>query len=566
VAPYWIVSGGDPLAYLRRPALQGYLLQSSFYVLLALLFCTVRRRNGFAAVHDLATRTRVVLRAAIKSRPMLSAGENPPTAVETRPCVGPYHVLEPLGSSGGADWLLGFDLRLLRKVWIRVVPPGTPPLPVTWLNIGRAGRLRWLAGRRMCGENWDAFEGITGQPLANLAKTPRPWSDVRYWLFDLASEIGTAEKDGSLPAELTLDRVWITGDGRAKLLDFPAPGVQERFTGTGTTEFTGGGSMVANRFLLKVAAAALAGETPAESQTLVDVNTPLPLHARAFLEELPKLTDAAAVKTALKPLLPRLAVVSRWRRAAVVAGCVAFPVLMAIFWIFAMAMMKDLNQRTPGLMDLSQLLNVRSATHRIGPPDRVLDDKLCAIFIANHYSSLITNTTVWNSPMALALIKGDSRRFAEQSAADHPALTEKEIAEAETAMKPFTFDAFFPDLTKRPSFLLLMANGMLIFYVAFPALLAALLFRGGLILRIANVTYVRRDGRRASRLHVLWRALVAWSPVGLAVLFCSPLAFFHPVLAQVIAYSVVGGLALVSVALPGRSLADRLARVWPVPR
>lgn len=92
------------------------------------------------------------------------------------------------------------------------------------------------------------------------------------------------------------------------------------------------------------------------------------------------------------------------------------------------------------------------------------------------------------------------------------------------------------------------------------------MFRGGLVLRIANVTFVRRDGRRASRLHVFWRALVAWSPVWLAVIFCVPLGYFHPGLAQVIAYSVVGGLAIVSTALPGRSLPDRLARTWAVPR
>ena len=47
---------------------------------------------------------------------------------------------------------------------------------------------------------------------------------MRYWLHDLATEISAAEKDGTLP-ELALDRVWITGEGRAKLLDFPAPGL-----------------------------------------------------------------------------------------------------------------------------------------------------------------------------------------------------------------------------------------------------------------------------------------------------------------------------------------------------
>jgi hypothetical protein len=76
-------------------------------------------------------------------------------------------------------------------------------------------------------ENWDAFEGVTGKPLLHLIgqpiAQPQPWSQVRFWIHDLANEIAAAEKDGTLPSELSLDRVWITGEGRAKLLDFTAP-------------------------------------------------------------------------------------------------------------------------------------------------------------------------------------------------------------------------------------------------------------------------------------------------------------------------------------------------------
>lgn len=564
IAPYWIFSGGDWLAYYRNPTWQNYALQWCYYVVLALLFCTVRRRNGFAAVHDLVTRTRVVLRAALQVHPGSAAAENPPAAVEGRPLVGPYYVLETLGRSKGMEWVLGYDLRLLRKVWLRVVPPGTPPVPAQWRTLGRAGRLRWLAGRRAPEENWDAFEAVTGQPLVKLAQKPQPWSEVRHWLYDLAGEISVAEKDGSLPLVLELDRVWITGDGRAKLLDFPAPGVEEFHPSFGTAGRSGGAPILPNRFLMNVTAAALDGETPSVSGA--EVSIPLPLHARAFLEELPKLGDAAAAKNALKHLLPRLAVVSRLRRAAVVAGCAAIPVLMAIFCIFISAMMKNMIQKSPGVLDLGQLLSLRSVTHRYGHPERTPNDNQYAIFIVAHYHSLITNAAAWNSLMALTMIKGDGRRFAEQSIADHPTPTEKEIAEAETAIKPFWSNAAFPDFTLHPRFLLLAADAGLVFYVVLPSLLAALLFRGGLMLRIANVTYVRRDGRRASRWHVFWRAVVAWSPVGLSVIVCIPLAFKHPTLAQVIAYSLIGGLAIVSAALPRRGLADRLACTWPVPR
>jgi len=77
---------------------------------------------------------------------------------------------------------------------------------------------------------------------------------------------------------------------------------------------------------------------------------------------------------------------------------------------------------------------------------------------------------------------------------------------------------------------------------------------------------VRRDGARASRLRVFWRVMVAWSPVWLAILLCVTFGRGHPVLSRAIACSAVGGLAILSAALPGRGLPDRLAGTWPVPR
>ena len=94
------------------------------------------------------------------------------------------------------------------------------------------------------------------------------------------------------------------------------------------------------------------------------------------------------------------------------------------------------------------------------------------------------------------------------------------------------------------------------------------LFRGGLALRIAGVAFVRRDGVRASRRRVFWRALVAWSPLFLALL--GPLQnWYEPRYAALGEAALCGlllGLAILSVSLPERGLPDRLAGTWPVPR
>ena len=122
-----------------------------------LLFSTCRRRNGFAGLHDLWSGTRVVSRSVLPVRPIQPLALEAAPATAEMPQIGPYHILGELGRSGDAEMLLGYDARLLRKVWLRTVAPrhaaagpcfvslgpsGTPPL-VEWQTVGRRmlGRL-----------------------------------------------------------------------------------------------------------------------------------------------------------------------------------------------------------------------------------------------------------------------------------------------------------------------------------------------------------------------------------------------------------------------------------------
>ena len=87
------------------------------------------------------------------------------------------------------------------------------------------------------------------------------------------------------------------------------------------------------------------------------------------------------------------------------------------------------------------------------------------------------------------------------------------------------------------------------------------------MLLIARVTFVRRDGTRASRLRVFWRALAAWSPLFLGLLLCALMKVWVSLIAALLAYFLlIGSLAILSLALPERGLPDRLADTWPVPR
>jgi hypothetical protein len=98
--------------------------------------------------------------------------------------------------------------------------------------------------------------------------------------------------------------------------------------------------------------------------------------------------------------------------------------------------------------------------------------------------------------------------------------------------------------------------------------IVAALFRGGLLMRALGIAVVRRDGSDASCGRMLWRACLAWSwlpaaAFATALLDNTPGNPGTPIL-------IVGlpllALLLISAALSDRSLPDRLAGTWLVPR
>ncbi|MGB8170697.1 MAG: protein kinase, partial [Chthoniobacteraceae bacterium] len=103
------------------------------------LIITMRRRNGFAAVQDLATGTRVVVRSKVNARPRLEAPA-PPAPPADGERLGPYVLGEMI--AGGA-FRTGYDDVLRRRVWIRQQPAGAPSPSDARREVSRATRLRW---------------------------------------------------------------------------------------------------------------------------------------------------------------------------------------------------------------------------------------------------------------------------------------------------------------------------------------------------------------------------------------------------------------------------------------
>ncbi len=293
VLPYWIYLGFNPLETMARSSQFTQIGMSlTFYLLLGLLFSTARRRNGWAGLHDLVSNTRVIRKPKYQARPSPAETEQTATVPPAAALVGPYHVLQTIETRESEQWLAGYDTRLLRKVLLHIVPPGSPAVATQLRNLARPGRFRWITGRRTSTENWDAYENPGGQPLLQLLDRPQPWSQVRFWISDIASELALAETDGTVPDTLAVNRVWITAQGFAKLMDFPAPGAPPTAEPSGPSP----GAGQPNNFLREIAVSALAGDTTPSAITNPKAPLiPLPLHARRFIDQLPQLNSAASV-------------------------------------------------------------------------------------------------------------------------------------------------------------------------------------------------------------------------------------------------------------------------------
>jgi len=261
----------------------------------ALLALRARRENGFATVWELASGTKVVVKPKGTVRPSIETVAAPETPDEAADWIGPYQIIQEMVPG---QWIAATDPVLRRRVWL--LRRTSSELALARRNVARAGRLRWLQKVEAREATWDAYEAPQGVSFCSLVEDgkPVPWSTLRHWLHDLATELWDATGDQTLPAELSVDHVWITAEGRAVLLDEPWPEVSIPAERIGVNDVAG-----QQRFLNAVAGC-------------VD-STGLPLHARPVLQNLEggKFEKLSFLTGTLRGLLDRPAAVSRGIRA-----------------------------------------------------------------------------------------------------------------------------------------------------------------------------------------------------------------------------------------------------------
>jgi uncharacterized RDD family membrane protein YckC len=513
-------------------------------LLLVLLFAPMRRRNGYAAVQDLLTGTRVIFAPVAISRlaiPDALANHGMPVGKR----IGPFAEVSREG-----EWIFARDEALDRRVWIRSVAPGTPAIAAARRDVCRTGRLRWLTGRRSPEENWDAYEAPDGAPLASFLVGEQPWGRVRSWLLDLAEEFEASFADGTQVAAAGTDRLWLTRQGRVLLLDFPAPGASH-----GHVRAVHGMSS-AQEFLHDVAAAAL----PLR----------IPLHAREFLSSLGAHTfhSQGAVVAQLRADVDRPAEVNLQRRllGVIIAPAIALGIMLTI----SLSNSRDARRfdalwarEHANLPSLRLMLEVLREQSAVNPATA----ERCATVLAGRYREIITGVTFWGRPETEAWHEA-ARRAIGTGAAPGAAAWQS----AEEWIAPY-LQARREREKSLHGWLLGGTAAALNFL-----LLGALLGTGGTLLsgvppglRMNDLAVVNADGAPASRMCVLWRGLLGWLPQllgALALALCQIVpgaagVFPFVVIAFVLA---LAWLLSLTVRNPSRGLNDIIAGTWLVPR
>ncbi len=566
---------------------------ASSWIFWAILFCKTRRGDGQSVLLDYLSGTRVVTKSPETRKVIHVAQAIAPSLEGNNKTIGPYYVLESLPTNDGSQMFVGYDTMMLRRVWLRQNDKSTSNDSTQYRSsLARATRLRWLNQLMDDGNLWDVYEAPSGQPFVNRLRQPTQWHDVKYCLVDISKEISAALQNDTLPKQLDLDHVWLTDLGHIKLLDFVAPNIESSrriearsyIAGTSPFEETTPEKR-ANHFLSDLAVHLEQTLIPRNGATL-----PPPVSVSKMLGTLKSQSDFSFKMRAVHVTVARHEIAPRKRRILMAITCYASPFLVWVLMATAQMNSWLFFANNPDIAELYGVgsVLVESAGHKQMPqesqelyaenPERYATLRVpLEQFRRYHAAKAIVaseKVELLKDPRLQSLSIVTSIHSFMRSELDGAASGPKPSSEELAAAKELLAD----DLKKRTAQVVSMksiAIGMPMhmavsvwwIYVCIPATIAAILFRGGLVMHGFQVAVVRMNGRRVGRFGVFIRSLFPYMP-GFAALAClTPVIVvpkvhdqgpsLQPIMA-IFAVAFVVTLVIVSNFIGLRSLTDRI--------
>jgi hypothetical protein len=564
-------------------------LPSGLYLIGAgLLLAPMRMSNGYRGLHEWVSGTRVVAAPWVRQPRRLGVTSwepdlSKPDGIPER--AGAYVVQGAIRWDADAKIVLAEDATLQRRVWVWFRPLEDAPLEEVRRKISRMSRLWCLASGVQGETRWDAFVAPTGCPLPLLIAREGKlgWPDLRPILEELTDELTQACADGTLPAKLGLDQVWLEPNGRVQLLDVP---VRPPASGqvTSTTDHDRALSLLA-----QVAVLALEGRPP---EVVRAPRAPVPRYVAQSLRMLvpgsARYLTVEDFRSALLSTRQQPDQVTRARRVGHVAVLTAF-LMAGAGTMFALG-------RVPGFVEVvstyayiqfgelaladlkqgSQRETVRRETDE--ELERRLEESL-AERRQRHEAALRSLTSsvgrfLGVDVQSYILLSEDEMRKGIKQEHKVPV----DYRQAAERQLDYRND---PEYRQAMAWVNHRFIGMI---VAWPILWVCWAFatRGGLSFRLLGIALVRSDGERASRLRCAWRALIVWAPVtGLLVAaYCLETwywsewrvddpyrwALWLAWASWWTALALIAAYAALALWFPARGVHDRLAGTYLVPR
>jgi hypothetical protein len=569
---------GVPRAFVR--ALVFALIWAAIIVTLGvgiiLLAVQLRRKWNYRGLHDFASgcqvkqqpwparKLRLAVRQPTPLETVLPAGTDP-----LPESVGGYVVRGRLSAEPSGEQVWAAEDRALGRavlLWLRpwgAADPGTDPArPARLRRLGR-GSLGW-GGSAF---DWTAYAAPVGGPLAEAVRPGRalPWADARYLLEQLVEEFRAAEADGSLPARLALDHVWVEPNGRVQVLDFPLCEARYR----------PGAPLVVLR---EAASLALEGHPRRGSGP---VCAPLPAHAlpvlnRLFADDLPlaefqkELAETHAHRPEVTPAL---------RAAHLGMQAVALAAPLAVMFTISLMLAVGQTNRAKTRAEQAEL----AAAVLANPAERAKlsagGNKALEAAVNNprapvRASDLAARTRA-DADRRRANLLLPQRLVLEQTERMRSPAPPRPAAEREDVREVILW-AGASDKTPEGRSDSPSGDGagpVLAALAAIPLglVLLAAAWRGGLSMLMAGIAVVRADGRPAFRSQCAFRAALVWLPVGALLFLAGLIQISAPEWAYLaaglwlVAAALLPVYAVVALRQPTRPPQDRIAGTYLVP-